>query len=67
MLDTAYVVKSILPRASVGSFKHFVDIYFSTSVCISVCGGRVVYMYILLTAKFPLSHKFFLPPWQLAS
>ena len=35
MVDTAYLVKSILP----GSFKHFVDIYFSKSVCISVCKG----------------------------
>ena len=30
MVDTAYFVQSILPRAFIGSFKHFVDIYFST-------------------------------------
>ena len=40
MLDTAYFVKSVLPRLSfIGSFKHFVGIYFSKSVCISACGG----------------------------
>ena len=39
MVDTAYFVKSIPPRAFTGSFQHFADIYFSKSVCISVCGG----------------------------
>ena len=28
MVDAVYFVKSILPRAVIGSFQHFVDIYF---------------------------------------
>ena len=34
-----YFVKSTPFRAFIGSFQHFVDIYFSKSVCISVYGG----------------------------
>ena len=37
MVDTAYIMKSIL-RALVGSFKHFVDIYVSKSLYFSLQG-----------------------------
>ena len=39
MVGTAYFVKFIPLRASIGSFQYFADIYFSNSVCISVFGG----------------------------
>ena len=47
MVDIAYFVKWILPRAFIGSFKHFVDIYFSKSVSMSVCGGVSSKSYLL--------------------
>ena len=42
MVDTAYFLKSILHRVVIGFFKHFLDIYFSKSVCISVFLGYQV-------------------------
>ena len=66
MVDTAYFVKLILPRAFTGSFKHFVDIYVSKSVCISVCGGYQVSPTYLLTAKFHFFNFQHLP-WTLAN
>ena len=42
MVDTVYFVKSILPRAIIGPFQHFENIYSGKSVCISVCGGYQV-------------------------
>ena len=40
MVDTVYFVKSILPRAIIGSFQYFVNIYFSKSVFISGGGAK---------------------------
>ena len=42
MVDNAHFVTSIFPRPFIGSFKLFVDIYFSKSVCISACWGYQV-------------------------
>ena len=76
MVDTAYFVKSILPRALIGSFKHFVDIYFSKSVCISACRGYQVsctlvhlnsmfQFLVACTAKLDLrSHARILYDWE---
>ena len=41
MVDTAFFVKSTRPRALIGSFQHFADIYFSKSVFISFSRGIV--------------------------
>ena len=71
MFDTVYFVKSILPRADIGSFQHFVNIYFSKSVCISVCWGYQVsgtygqvsfiavahVVSLLCSLKFPLTYN----------
>ena len=45
--NSVFFVKSTPLRAFIGSFWHFADIYFSKTVCISVCGGISSKSYLL--------------------
>ena len=53
MVYTVYFVKSILPGAIIGSFQHFVNIYFSKSVCIQFAAGSNSKSYLLQSFILP--------------
>ena len=64
MIDSASFVKSTPLRAFIGSFQHFIDIYFSKYVCISVLGvcvwggGGSSKLYLLPSFILVLEHRY---------